>query len=102
MPYKENMFTQYLKSIKAPSLIYEDLESFIKRMRGCKNGPEKLSTPKVYTMFVTYKFFVIENRQDVYKSKGCMKMFCVSLQEHAIKAINLNDITNKQRAEMIC
>ena len=41
MPFEENKklkFIQHLKSIKAPSLIYADLESSIKEIRGCKNN----------------------------------------------------------------
>ena len=31
----------------------------------------------------------IENKHDVYRGKNCMKMFCESLREHAVKIINL-------------
>ena len=30
----------------------------------------------------------IKNKYDVYKGKGCMKMFCESLREHAMNTIN--------------
>ena len=40
-------FNQYHKSDKIPSIIYADLESFIKKVDGCKNTPEKLSTTKI-------------------------------------------------------
>ena len=62
MSYEENMvleFTQYLKSVKAPSFIYADLEPFIKKRRGCKNNEEKLPiikksehTPWGYTISI--------------------------------------------------
>ena len=31
----------------------------------------------------------IENKHDVYRGKNCMKKFCESLREHAMKIINL-------------
>ena len=31
----------------------------------------------------------IENKHDVYRGKDCMKKFCESLREHAMKIINL-------------
>ena len=30
----------------------------------------------------------IENKHDVYRGKDCMKKFCESLREHAMKTIN--------------
>ena len=48
-------------------------------------------------------FRSIENKQHVYRSKDCMKKFCESLREHAIKAINLEKkkIINKRAAGII-
>ena len=40
-------FNQYQKSDKAPSIIYADLESLIKRIDGHKNNFEKLSSTKI-------------------------------------------------------
>ena len=37
----------------------------------------------------------MKNKHDVYKGKDCMKKFCESLREHAIKIINL--IKKKRR-----
>ena len=50
MPSKDTKileFNPYQKSDKAPSIIYADLESLIKRMDGCKNNFEETSTTKV-------------------------------------------------------
>ena len=47
MLYEENIiseFTQYLNSTEAPSLIFEDLESLVKKTREYKNNPEKSTT----------------------------------------------------------
>ena len=47
----------------------------------------------------------MENKHDVYKGKDCMKKFCESLREHAIKIINFikkkKEIINKQTARII-
>ena len=40
-------FIQYQKCDKAPSIIYVDLKSLIKRIDECKNNFEKSSTTKV-------------------------------------------------------
>ena len=34
-------------------------------------------------------FRSIESKRDVYRGKGCMKKFCESLREHAMKIINI-------------
>ena len=34
-------------------------------------------------------FKSIENKRDEYRGKDCIKMFCESLREHAMKIINL-------------
>ena len=54
MPSKDTKileFNPYQKSDKAPSIIYADLESLIKRMDGCKNNFEETSTTKVGNIF---------------------------------------------------
>ena len=35
------MFTQYYTSLIVAALIYSDIESFIKKVEGCKNNPKK-------------------------------------------------------------
>ena len=42
------------------------------------------------------------NKHDVYKGKDCMKKFCESLREHALKIINfkkktMDSLTNEQQ-----
>ena len=50
-------------------------------------------------------FKYMKNKHDVYKGKDCMKKFCESLREHAIKIINFikkkKEIINKQTARII-
>ena len=47
----------------------------------------------------------MKNKHDVYKGKDCMKKFCESLREHAIKIINFikkkKETINKQTARII-
>ena len=70
-------FNQYWKSDKAPFIIYSALEC--------------LSTIS--------SFKNIENKHDMYRGKDCMKKFCESLRDHAIKIINIkkkkNDVITK-------
>ena len=47
-------------------------------------------------------FRSIENKHDVYRGKDCMKKFCESLKEHAMKIINcktkkMNLLTKEQQ-----
>ena len=39
-------------------------------------------------MFTILSFISIENKHDVCRGKDCMKKFCESLREHAMKMIN--------------
>ena len=85
-------FNQYQKSNKAPFIIYADLEFLIKKIDGCKNNPENSFTTKIgeyipsgFLMSTISSFRSIEN--DVNRGKDCMKIFCESLREHAVKLI---------------
>ena len=75
MPCEENMlleFTRHLKSIKAPFLIYVDLECLIKKIKGSKNNSEKWFTTKIsehtlcgYSMSTICEFDDKKNKHDV-------------------------------------
>ena len=100
MPFEDTnilKFKKYCKSGKKPSIIYADLESLIKRIDGCKNNSEKLSTTKVveyihcgYSMSTLWKFVGIENKH-VCRGEGYMKKFIESLREHAMKIIDFEN-----------
>ena len=105
-------FNQYLKSDQAPFIIHADLERILEKTDGCKNDPENSSTTKVSKHFpsgflisVTSSFRSIENKHYVYRSKCCLKKFCESLREHAVKIINFkkkkNEVINKTAAGII-
>ena len=83
------------KSMRAPFVIYADLESLLEKMNTCHNSPEKSSTTKInkhiafgYSLFTHCSFDTTENKLDYYRSKNCMKSFCIDLKEHATKIIN--------------
>ena len=100
---------QYCKFDKTPFVSYADLDTLIEKIDVCKNNPEKLSTIKVskhipsgFPMSTLSSFKSIENKHDVYRGKDCMKKFCKSLREHALKIINFEKkkwklLTKKQQ-----
>ena len=53
-------------------------------------------------MSTIFSFRCIENKHYVYKGKDCMKKFCESLREHAIKIINLKKKKIKLLLEKSC
>ena len=81
--------------MKVPFIIYADLESLLEKMNTCHNNPEKLSTTKInkhtlsdYSLFTHCSFDTTKNKLDYYRSKNCMKKFCLDLREHAKKIIS--------------
>ena len=91
-------FNQYRKSDKAPFIIYADAESLIVKIDGYKINPEKSSSTKVsehipsgFSMSTISLFKDIEKKHDVYRGKDCMKKFCESLREHAMKIVNIKN-----------
>ena len=82
-----------------PSIIYADIESFIRKIDGCANNPEKSSTTKLdehipcrYSMSKIWRFDDIESKLALYCWKDCMKMFCTSLRKQAKNIINLSPL----------
>ena len=62
---------------------------------GCKNNPENLLTTKDckhiasgFSMSTISSFKNIENNNDAYRGKDCMKKFCRALREQAMEIIN--------------
>ena len=88
-------FNWYQKSDKSPFIIYSDLVCLIKKIDGCKNNPEYLSTtkvskhiPSVFSVSTIWWFRSIESKHDVYRGKYYMKKFREFLREHTMKIIN--------------
>ena len=66
--------------MKAPFIIYAELESLLEKMNTCHNNPEKSSTTKMnkhtpsgYSLFTQCSFDKSKNRFDYYRGKDCMK-----------------------------
>ena len=83
------------KSMKAPFIIYADLESLLEKMDTCYDSSEKSSTTKInkhapsgYSLFTHCSFNKAENKIDYYRGEDCMKKFCADLREHVTKIIN--------------
>ena len=78
----------------------------MKKIDGCKNDPENsfITNESEHilsglSMSTISSFKSIETIHDLYKSKDCIKKFCESLREHALKLINFkkkkNEVINK-------
>ena len=88
-------FNKHQKSDEAPFTNYADLECLMKKTDGCKNNPENSFSKKVgehipsgFSVSIILSSKSIENKHNVYRGKNCMKKFCESLREHAMKIIN--------------
>ena len=78
--------------IKILSIIYADLEFFIKNIHQCKNNSENSYTE----MSTIWAFDDIENKYDVWRGGDCMKRFCEPLREYIMKIVNFeNETINK-------
>ena len=98
MPNEDNKILKYNhgeKSMKAPFIIYVDLESLLEKMNTCYDSPEKLSTTKInkhtpsgYSLFTYCLFDETKNKIGYYGGEDCMKKFCLDLREHVTKIIN--------------
>ena len=98
------------KSMKAPFIIYADLECFLEKVNTCHNNPEKSSatkinkhTPSGCSLFMQCSLDRTKSKLYYYRGKNCMKNFCLDLKKHATKITNhekkRNDIINKKRRE---
>ena len=86
MPQEDNEILKYNhgeKSIRAPFVIYADLEGLLEKMSTCRNDPEKSSTtelnkhtPSGYSLFAHCSFDTTKNKIDYYRGEDCMKIFC--------------------------
>ena len=81
--------------MRAPFIIYADLESLLEKMETRYNNPEKSSTTKInkhtpsgYSLFTHCSFNKADNKTDYYRGEDCMKKFCIDLREHVTKIIN--------------
>ena len=83
MPEKDNKILKDNygeKSMKAPFIIYADIESLLEKMNTCHNNPEKSSTTKInkhtasgYSLLTHCSFDTTKNKLDYYKGKNYMR-----------------------------
>ena len=75
----------------------------IEKIYGCKNNPENPSTTKVGEHIpLICSMNTIPSFKNI--GKDCMKKFCKSLREHAIKIIDFflkNEVINKIQQESL-
>ena len=87
MPEKNKKILKYNhgeKSMKAPFIIYADLEPLLEKVNTCHNNPEKSSTTKInkyspsgYSLFTRCSFDTTKSKLNYYRDKNCMKNFCL-------------------------
>ena len=68
------------KSMKAPIIIYVDLEFLLEKINTCHNNPKKLSTTKInkhttsgYSLFTHCSFDATKNKLDHYRGRDSME-----------------------------
>ena len=98
MPDKDNKILKYNrgeKSLKAPNIIYADLECLLEKMYSCQNNPERSYTEKKtkhtpfgHSILSSCSLDPTKNRLDCYKGEDYMEMFCKDFREHATEIIN--------------
>ena len=111
IPNKDNNILKYNhgeKSMKAPFIIYVDMESLLKEISICHINPNESSTTKIIKhtpsgclLFTHCSIDNTKNRLDYYRGKNWMKIFCRDLKKHATKIINYEkkemiELTNKE------
>ena len=93
MPDEDNKILKYKpgeKLLKAPHIIYADLECLLEKANTCHNNPEKSYTekkpkyiPSGYSLITCCSYDKSKNR-----GEDCMEMLCKDLIEQAMKIIN--------------
>ena len=53
---------------------------------------------RTYSIRFFNVYNILENKHDVYRGKDCIKKFCESLREYAMKMINFKNIKMKQKS----
>ena len=86
------------KSLKAPFIIYADLECLLKKEQSCENSPKNSYTqrkakhkPSGYSLSLICSFDETKNRRKFYRRKDCIKKFCNDLTELATEMIDYKE-----------
>ena len=98
MPFEDTKIlklNQNQKSDETPVIIFADLECLIEKTDRYKNKLKNVCSTKVgelipsgFPTSTISPFKITEKTHDVYRGKDCMKKFCKSLKEHAMKIAN--------------
>ena len=82
-------------SLKAPFIVYADLECLLEKVQSCQNDIENSYTekktkykPSGYTWCSICSFNDIKNKSYFYGEKNCTEKFCKDLKELGTKMIN--------------
>ena len=83
------------KSLKAPFVIYLDLECLLKKLQSCQNNLKNSYTerkakhePSGFAIFTNCSFDATKNKLDYYRGIDCIKVLCKKLKDHGWKIIN--------------
>ena len=103
MPDKDNNILKHShgeKFMKAPFIIYADMESLLENCSTCYNNPNESSTTKInkhtpsgYSLLTHCSFQTTKIRLDYCQGHDCMEKLCKDLKEHATKIINCEEKT---------
>ena len=98
MPNENNKILKYNPgeiSMKAPFIIYSNLESLLEKISTCHNNPKKSSATKInkhtasgYSLFSHCSYDAKKSKLDYYSGNNCIKTFYKDLKKHATKIIN--------------
>ena len=98
MPDENNKILKYNpgeKSLKAPFIIYADLECLLEKICTSQNNPKKFYTqkkakhkPSGYSLVTCCSFDKSKTEWNYYRGKDYMKRFCKDLSDQAMKIIN--------------
>ena len=86
------------KSLKAPFMIYADLECLLKKEQSCQNNAKSFYTKRKakhklsgYSLSLNCSFDEINNRSKLYRRKDCIKKFCNALKELVTEIISYKE-----------
>ena len=90
MPTNSNKILKYncgKKSLRAPYVLYFDLESLLIKQQSCQNNPNKsyterkaINEPCCYALNSVCSFDSGQNEQSFYRGRDCIKRFCRKLK----------------------
>ena len=101
MPDKGNQMLKHYhgeKPLKAPFMIYADLECLLEKMHSCQNNLKRSYIEKKLSirLLAIHCLQIVhlmqqKNKLDCCRGKDCMEKFCKDLRDHAMKIINYEE-----------